>query len=229
MRPRWTPNERGVTLIELIMVMAIGAGIAAVMLTAAQSMNIFPARSEVLKFAGSIKSAYDRSALTGLRYDVVLDLDAESYSLECTDKTSVVHRNTEETAADRAFRNRRGDDPFARTDESQGERSRRQTSDEETPASPNMQSCDDQVIRGHAFKRGVSIERVQTMRAGKDPVDEGTVRIAVFPNGTIEPAIIWLDAAGRKYTLFVHEMTGRVEVVSGEEERIRDFFEIEED
>lgn len=229
MSPRWSPNARGMTLIELIMVMAIAAGIAAVMLTAAQSMNIFPARSEVLKFAGSIKSAYDRSALTGLRYDIVIDLDQESYALECTDETSVVHRNTDETAADRAFRNRRGDDPFARTDESQGDRARRQTSDEETPASPNMRSCDDQVIRGHTFERAVDIERVQTARTGRDPIDEGTIRIAVFPNGTIEPAIIWLDAAGRKYTLFVHEMTGRVEVVSGEEERIRDFFEIEED
>lgn len=223
-------NQRGMTLIELIIVMAIAAGIATVMLNAARSMNIFPARSEVLKFSGAIKSAFDRSALTGLRYDIVLDLDGNAYSLECTDKSSVVQRNTEESASDRAFGRRRGGDPFAaETDESQGSRTRRQSApDEDTPASPNMSGCEDQVVRGLTFKRGVEIERVQTART-KDPVDEGTVRIAVFPNGTIEPAAIWLDAAGKKYTLLVHEMTGRVEIVLGEEQRLRDFFEVEED
>lgn len=218
------------TLIELIVVLALAAGIALVMVNAAQSMNIYPARSEIMKFAGSIKSAYERSALTGLRYDIIVNLDDESYALECTDESSVVHRDTDETAADRAFRNRRNQDPFAtNTGESQGDRTRRQVAvDEPTPASPNMKGCDDQILRGYTFKRGIDIQRIQTART-KDPVDEGIVRIAVFPNGTMEPAVIWLDSGGKKWTFMVHEMTGRVEVISGDESRVRDFFEIEED
>lgn len=218
------------TLIELMVVMSLAAGIALLMLNAAQSMNLYPTRSEVMKFSGSIKSAFDRSAITGLRYDIVINLDNESYSLECTEDPSVVRRNLEETAAQRAFRNRQGDDPFAdRSGETQSERTRRQVAvDEPTPGSPNMAGCDDQILRDYQFKRGIDIERVQTART-KDPVDEGIVRIAVFPNGTIEPAAIWISAGGKKWTFLVHEMTGRVEVISGEETRLRDFFEIEED
>lgn len=218
------------TLIELMVVMSLAAGIALLMLNAAKSMDIYPQRSEVMKFAGSIKSAFDRSALTGLRYDIIINLDDESYSLECTEESSVVQRNTDESASDRAFRNRRGEDPFAENKgEKQGDRTRRQVAaDEATPSSPNMTTCDDQILRGYQFKRGIDIERIQTART-KDPVDEGIVRIAVFPNGTIEPAVIWLSAGGKMWTFLVHEMNGRVEVLSGEETQLRDFFEVEED
>lgn len=224
----WT-NERGITLIEIMVVMAIAAGIAIVMMNSARTLDIFPSRSEVMNFSGAIKSAYDRSVLTGMRYDVVIDIDQNSYSLECTDETSVVFRNLDESASEKAFRHKHGDDQFADGGESQGERTRRRSLDDEpTPQSDNMKGCDDHVIPSHTFERGLEIERVQTSRTTR-PVESGKIRIAVFPNGTIEPAAIWVANQRKQWTLIVHEMTGRVEVLTGEEDRIDDIFEIEED
>src|SRR5690625_3798976 len=212
-------NARGITLIEIMVVMAIAAGIAITMMNAARSLDIFPSRSEVMSFSGAIKSAYDRSVLTGLRYDVVLDIDKGSYSLECTDQTSVVFRKVDESASERAFRHKKGDDQFAQNQENLGDRTRRRSTDDgPTPQSPNM----------NTFDRGLVIDRVQTSRM-KSPVDEGQVRIAVFPNGTIEPAVIWISNKRKNWTLIVQEMTGKVEVLSGEERRVRDVFEVEED
>lgn len=217
------------TLIEIMVVMAIAAGIAVVMMNAARTLDIFPSRSEVMNFSGAIKSAYDRSVLTGMRYDVVIDIDKGAYSLECTDETSVVFRNLDESASERAFRHKNGDDQFAEGSKGQGERAQRQgAADEPTPQSDNMKSCDDHVVPSHTFERGLTIERVQTSRT-PDPIESGQVRIAVFPNGTIEPAAIWVANKRKKWTLIVHEMTGRVEVLNGEEERIDDIFEVEED
>lgn len=212
-----------------MVVMAIAAGIAIVMMNSARTLHIFPSRSEVMNFSGAIKSAYDRSVLTGMRYDVVIDIDKNAYSLECTDETSVVFRNLDESASEKAFRHKHGDDQFAQGGESQGDRTRRQSRDDEpTPQSDNMKSCEDHVIPSHTFERGLVIERVQTSRTPR-PVDSGQVRIAVFPNGTIEPAAIWVSNKRKEWTLIVHEMTGRVEVLTGEEDRIDDIFEVEED
>lgn len=227
-------SARGFTLIELIVVLAIAAGIAIVMLGAARSLGVYPVRSEVMKFAGSIKSAYERSVLTGLRFDIVLDIDANTLRLECSDDPSVVQRNLHETASDRAFRNRNNQDAFAvkpdedrRTARARRDEERR-LANEVTPASANMKSCDDELVRTHALKRGITLDAVQTQRT-KDPVDSGVVRIAVFPNGTMERAAVWISAGDKKWTFLVHEMTGRVEVLSSDERRLRDFFHVEEE
>lgn len=216
-------NARGFTLIELIFVLAIAAAAAVGMLSAARAMNAFPTRGEVMKLAGAIRSAYERSALTGMRYDIVVNVGDNQLSLECSSDLRAAQRQTEESARQRAFRNR-NDDPFAPSTDDRDARSE----ESEAPASPGMSKCDDTVIRGVKLERGLRIDRIQTART-KDPVDEGQVRIAVFPNGTIEPAVIWLSSDSRKWTLFVHEMSGRVEVISGEERSVRDFFDIEEE
>ncbi len=229
-------SPRGITLIELIIVLAIAAGIAVTLLRAGKSMDVFPARAEIMNFAGAIKSSYDRSILTGLRYEIVLDLDENKYSLECTDKSSIVYRNLNETASQKAFRERNEQDPFARTTEQADGKKKRKTQkelrqeqeDRKTDASPNMATCDDQVVKSHNFDRGVTFDRARTSRM-KDPVKSGKVRIAVFPNGTMEPAVIWLTRGEKTCTVLVHEMTGNVEVVTGDERRIQSLFEVVEE
>lgn len=215
-------GQRGFTLIELIVVLAIAAGIGVTILGAARSLNLFPTRGEVMKLSGAIRNAYERSALTGMRYDIILNIGANQLTLQCSSDLSAARRQTQETASQRAFRNR-NTDPFAA-----GSDSAQQAEDAIENASAGMSACDDTVVRGFTMERGLTIERVQTART-KDPVDEGQVPIAVFPNGTIEPAVIWIAAGEQKWTLFIHEMTGRVEVVSGEERRVTDFFEVEEE
>ena len=213
---------RGFTLIELIVVLALAAGLAVTMLSAARALNVFPARAEVLKLAGAIRSAYQRSALTGMRYDIVVSVGANELSLECSNDLSAARRQEEETASQRAFRNR-NTDPFAQQND--------ELDDDvivDENAGAGMSACDDSVVRAVTLERGVVIDRVQTART-TDPIQEGTVRIAVFPNGTIEPAVLWVSSGSKKWTLFVHEMTGRVEVVSGDERIVTDFFEVEEE
>lgn len=233
-RPHRHTSARGFTLIELIVVLAIAAGIAIVMLGAARSLGVYPVRSEVMKFAGSLKSAYERSVLTGLRFDIVIDIDANEMRLECSDDPSVVQRNLNESASDRAFRNRRNQDAFAvKPDEDRRaararEEEEKKRADEVTPASATMKGCDDELVRNHTLKRGITIDAVQTLRT-KEPVDSGVVRIAVFPNGTMERSAIWISAGEKKWTFLVHEMTGRVEVLASDERQLRDFFVVEED
>jgi len=63
---------------------------------------------------------------------------------------------------------------------------------------------------------GISIRRVHVQHL-RDPVTRGEVSIHFFPLGQAEKAMLELvDKEGEQFTVLVHGLTGRVEVVDGE-------------
>ena len=230
-------SARGFTLIEIIVALAIAGGVLVTVLIAVNGLMGNPAKTEVMRFAGAIRYAYGEAAIRSHRYDIVMDLDAGSYSLACSeDNVLVIRELPGQSASQRAFgRNRDRGDAFAQQDPNE-QRALRRTRDG-TAGDPrsiaaerqpdHISGCDSAMIQTVAFERGVRIVRVRTSRS-PDAIEDGTARIAIFPDGTMERAIIWLETEqGRKFTLLTDEMTGRIEIVAGDIDRVEDFFRVE--
>lgn len=212
---RFFADPRGMTLLEIIVALAIAAAMLLLVVRMISGMTGSGTRSEVMHIAGAIRYSYGRAAINGWRYDVVVDISGNSYRIECSEKRSTIERtiNEQTSGKERAFGGRDEDDePFA-------------TNSAETA----LTSCSDAIVPDHTFERNVKVVRVQTSRT-PEPIEEGETKIAIFPNGVIERAVIWLEGPrGRAYTLYTDEMTGRVLVRSGEEEPPDNYFELEED
>lgn len=233
MRPthRTYVGGRGFTLIELIVVLAIAAGLIVVILGAVRSVSGAPVRTEIMRFSGAMRSAYQRAAINGERYDIVLNIDDNSYQLQCSDQLLAAERQLESNARQRAFgRNER--DPFAEETE-EAEAPRRDNSLAEEPlvhtaAGEGMGGCSDELLQARTLERDIEIVRVQTERTG-EPVEEGIVNIAIFPNGTMERSAIWLRHGEKHWTFLIDEMTGQIEIAAEELERLDDYFVVRED
>lgn len=213
---RWRVDERGVTLIEILVALAIAAALLALVSRLVVSMTGSGTRTEVMHVAGAIRYAYGRAAINGWRYDVVINLDDNSYRITCSEERSTVDRarDDDKAGAKRAFRKR--DDEASPFEDASREQSK-------------LESCSDAIVQDRKLERKVEFLRVQTART-EEPVDAGEVAIAIFPNGMIERSVIWLRGPrDRAYTLYLDEMTGRVRVQAGDEDPPDHYFEIEED
>lgn len=203
------------TLLEIMVVLAIAGAMMLLVVRMISGMTGSGTRSEVMHLAGAIRYSYGRAAINGWRYDVVVDISGNSYSIECSEKNSTIERTINEQTAgkERAFGSRDDDEElFGNGD---------------TDAA--LSSCSDAIVPDRSFERDVRVVRVQTSRT-PEPLEEGIAKIAIFPNGMIERAVIWLEGPrNRAYTLYTDEMTGRVLVRSGNEEPPDNFFELEED
>lgn len=204
----------GLTLVEIIVVLAIMAGMMSVALFAVGSITNSRLDGEALRISGALRLVYGRAAINGIRYQVVFDIDSNSYRVECTD----------------------GDVPVAEDPDETEQTSRRDDRDDEADpfglgrTAPSFDDCSEDLLRQREVRSGVKIARVLTSH-NDEPVESGEVTIGFFPNGFVERSIIWLsNESGTAFmTLFVEPMSGRVRIFAGDHEVPDDFFSVEED
>ncbi len=201
------------SLIEVMIALAIAAAMMAIAGLSAAGLTAQDRRSASLELAANIRYVYERAAINGWRYDIVLDFDTHEYWAEChRGHVSADREERDPTASEIAF-GRDPDDPFATG----------------AAATPELQGCDDRVIQRGKLGRNIEFDRVITMRSDEEIV-EGQARIAMFPNGFAERSVIWIkDSRDKFMTLFVDEMTGRVVIEGGDQDLPRDYFDVEED
>jgi prepilin-type N-terminal cleavage/methylation domain-containing protein len=207
----------GFTLAEMLVVLALIAGLFVAGVSSFSVLGANDLRGATSRLISSIEHIYGRSAINGMRYQLIFDLDSNRYWAECTEDRAVL--SSEQT---------RG------TDGNEAEQLR-YDNDEEDPFGMNLSAlwddCTEDLIPKQHVREGVRIDRVLTTHQD-DPYETGQASIAFFPNGFVEQSIIWLrsvDQPDAGMTLFVEPMTGAIRVERGLAEIPDDFYDMEED
>jgi general secretion pathway protein H len=184
-----------------------------------RSVNRTSARSNAGKMGAAILYLNDRAITTGGYYRLVIDLSGNKYSAERSDERFYLVREKEEAPG-------RGRAP----DEAEKERKLKEQDERDqqylsTLAKQLQPPPKPRRARFQAFKdstlpkvdlRGCRVRDVYTPRQ-REPYSEGIAYLYFFPDGHTERAIIHLvDTDGDVYTLVVHPLTGRVEVLPGD-------------
>lgn len=203
-------SQRGLTLVEILVVLAIMAALMAISFSAFGPLEHSQIRAEAMRMSGALRMVYGRAAVNGLRYQVTFDLDANSFSVECSEENVLI--DPEEDDDDRPFYEDDEADPFGLG-----------------VSAPTLMDCSEPLLPLTLMRHDVQILRVLTTHH-RSPVETGTATVAYFPNGFVERTLIWIGMEdGMVLTLSVDPMTGRVFIYPEDLEVPEDFFEVEED
>ena len=187
-RMRNSRFQRGMTLMEVVVVIAV-VGFIAVAMTAAIG-GIFGARLDAgaNKLSGMARYAYSRALLTGKVHRLVVDLEAGTYRLEEV-----------EDKKDCSVLNFRADEE------------KKETIDEDDPvalmAALAGTSIKDAKVRTEKLDAGVQFTGIFT-RHNSNVVEEGSESIHFFPDGTAEKAFVWLTDDNEVFTVEITALQG---------------------
>jgi general secretion pathway protein H len=226
MKPGIARTARGFSLIELLVVLAIIAGMMGLGANMVGMLGRGGPKKEALKLTSAARYMYQQAAVNNSHYRLVLDLETGAYHGEV-----VTYANVEQEVDSE-------EDASLLTDEARAlaadERKKRSLFDDEE-ANPfgvnrrvSAKRVQDGLIKEGALPPGVRFMKV--LVGSEDAIEEGTASINFYPNGYQDPAIIILsDEDGEdKFSLRTEPMTGRIILQTGEME-IPDGFTGEEE
>ena len=191
-------------------------------------------RSSSAKLAGAIRYCFDRAVTTGSYYRLVLDIDGDKYWAERSDDRTYLTAGKEDSpgkgeALDvQALEKKRDEDDAKLQELATSVGGQMVTLDPPPkPKRAKFQTFKDttlpQVKLTHA-----KLFDVYTPRQ-REPYTQGKAYLYFFPDGHTERAVIRLNDGDEFYSLIVHPLTGRVEVMSGKVDIPRDFGERDEE
>lgn len=192
-------NARGMTLIEIMIVVAIIGGMMALAVTILVPGNEQKVQDETVKLAGTIKYLFDEAAVKNRYFRVVFNIDDRTYRVESSTEPFLVALEDDEKKSS-AF------DRPAATGEPQGS----------PDAEGFTEESEDILIQPVKLPSGVKYKDILVMHANA-PQDSGTVYLYFFPNGYVEPVIVNLtdDDEETVYSLEVNPLTGKAKIRDG--------------
>jgi hypothetical protein len=215
------------TLIEIIVVLAIIAGVLGMGVYAFGTLDQTDLREETMRLAAAIKYTHSQAAMNNTRYRMVFDLQSGEYYTEVTD-TPVMVEGAEtamsaeeegllpEEARELERRHRAENDYFDDDQSDPFNLNRRVT----------FQRVESAVIEPRKLPKSVRFSKVMTTHQ-KVPFREGKATISFFPDGSMERAMVTLatgpDDRANYYTLVTEALTGRVKIYSEDQEIPDDF------
>jgi general secretion pathway protein H len=231
------PRERGFTLIEIIIVLAIVGLIMSLGVSGLRSIARSDLRADATHLSGAMRFLFDRASTTGKTHRLVLDLEGGRYWAEVSDDKFFVPRDAESPEAARRREDSEAQEDVERRAAEEksaksaalgsGSSSSLPTDSSYDPAKLDVGEFKPKRARFAAFKemalkpvtlnKRVVLRSVYTPR-GTEPVTTGRAYIYFFPLGQTEPAIVTLsDPAGEAvYSLVAHPITGRVRIYNQE-------------
>jgi len=234
-------RNSGVSLVELLIVVAIGAMLLGGAVYGVRALAKSDLRSSSLKLAGMIRYAFDRSITTGEYFRVVLDLTQSRFWLERSPTRAYLGRDKERSpGGGKAFDQEAEEKRLDEEDRAREEREASQRPAKsgfgaqldaflymEPPPKPKrakFQTFTDAVLKlkGEVKTGRARLYDVYTPRQ-REPYTSGRAYLYFFPDGHTERALIHLRDGNDWYSLIVHPLTGRVEVKSGNIELPSDF------
>ncbi|HMU39582.1 MAG TPA: prepilin-type N-terminal cleavage/methylation domain-containing protein [Pseudomonadota bacterium] len=217
-------SDGGYTLVELMVVLAIVGVVMGGAVLGFRSLVRSELRSAASKLAAAIRYSYDRALTTGAFYRLHFDLDAQTYRLEKSD-TRVLIDPKQNTLSRGHGKDR---DELDKITAEEQKRDLNGLSEElvppQTPRQPRFAEYKDSTLPIIKLSR-VKVLDVLLPRE-KDPYLSGHAYLHFFPDGHTERAVIHLGTDAQddtQYTLWVHGLTGRVEVLPGRQAPPPDF------
>ena len=188
-RRRERESARGFTLLEVMIVIAILVLVSGVALTSLDSLTGTQLRTQTNRLAAAIRHAYNRSVADGLYMRLVINIESDRYFVEGSYTPTFIPAEQ-------------------RKEGEANDRNKYAVDDDETPRAPANHFV--RVIEEVAMEKGIGIDGVIT--AGQeDEFRSGVAHIYFFPNGFVEPAMIYTTDGDKDfYTLIINPMTGHV-------------------
>ncbi len=226
-------HARGMTLIELMVVLTIVAMMAGGGVYMVSLLTHGQLKDEAMRFASVTKYTYNQAALNNRQYRLVIDLDTQEYYTEVTDAAVVVDHTSDE--AQDAFDEGMLPDELRRQEEEQRrERSGMFREEEDDPFGMSRrtgyQRAEDAVVEPRELRHNIEFERVNVEGRSR-AVTSGRVAIHFFANGMQQQAqVVMVDpSSDAAFTLETEPLTGRVRIYAGEREEPEDFGQEEYD
>jgi prepilin-type N-terminal cleavage/methylation domain-containing protein len=225
MRPGRQAGQAGITLIEMLVVMAVLALLAGALTVGFTRLPETALRREGTRVAAVLRTAYDRGTDSGAHHRVVIDFAEGTFALErCEGKVQV-----------------------RKVRDLQEEVERQRIEAEKQALVAGLQTADQllstivseagQKVGGVAGLGGAGCEPVRGAMGGKQrlggrpqvsfsrvfvahleqPAEDGQVTVNFFPLGTAERAMIELEAdVQHHFSIVVHPLSGRLELMQGQ-------------
>jgi len=197
------PNDRGFTLLELLIVSGLVIAIALVVVPSAQSALGLQTREAASKMAAAIRAMYGESVLSGRTCRLVFDLEEGAYWPECAEGRVRIVQMEESRRGQRYEAERRD---RARND-------LQAQAMQEIEAKSSFSALESRMVRRQELPEGVRFASVWT-RHQPEPYTAGTAFLYFFPHGETERAYIHVARGDDDvYTVVVDPVTGRTRVL----------------
>ncbi|HYX91461.1 MAG TPA: prepilin-type N-terminal cleavage/methylation domain-containing protein [Myxococcaceae bacterium] len=229
--PRCPRTQRGLTLIELAIAIAIAAVLFAAVVTGVGAITGAKAKEAAGELAGTIRAMYDEAALTGRTCRIAFELPAEndqdgsvSYTPQCA-KGAVALGNRDEEI--RAGNEGRREDQRSRSSRGRAERNFRLTDD---PTLEDVFASEKARVETEAQFSGfepLDVGRAEIssavrmsvwVRGQREPVRSGVAYLYFHPQGYADRARVFVQQGNNAWTIDVSPLTGKAEVIPGLEE-----------
>lgn len=223
-------RSRGFSLVEILVVVAILGLMLGASVYGFRSIAKSELRSSASKLAGAIRYCFDRAITTGAYYRIVLDLDGNKYWAERSDDRMYLSAGKENAPG-------RGQAFDLQAEEAKRDADEKKLEELSTsvggalvnidpppkPKRAKFQTFKDTTLPQVKLKRAKLFD-VFTPRQ-REPYLKGRAYLYFFPDGHTERAIVRINDGDDFYSLVVHPLTGRVEVMSGKVDIPRDYGE----
>lgn len=212
-------GSRGLTLVELLITLAIAAGLIGLAASTFSQISNTKLRSESNRLATAMRHCFGYAVSHSIYLRLVLDLEGEKYWVESSDRPIFLSAKKREE----------GIDPNDMTEE---EREAIEDAKREgLPIKERARFTADRLIEEHTLEKGINLRSVFTPEQ-EERFTSGKAFVHFFPNGFAEPAMITIgqgegEEAGASYTLVLSPLTGKVRSEFGELDPDRYFGEPE--
>jgi general secretion pathway protein H len=232
-------RQAGLTLIEILVVLAVLGLIAAILVLGLGRAGKLTLRTDAGRLAAALRSSFDRAAATGAHHRVILDLEAETFQVErCEGRIRLRRSDDEAKAQDQA-------DVAAQVAQLKAQANAAAEANAlglppgaaPTTGAPAAEAAPAAAL-GDAGCGPVpgTLGKLQTLRKDKKvdirrvfvshlekAAEEGKVTLNFFPLGRAEKAVVEVGQGDELFSLVVHPLTGRVEIQVGEYKHPEEF------
>lgn len=245
-----TTRQRGLTLIEIMIVIGVLALMVGMVIVGYGAGRNAEVSRTTTQLANLVRYGYDKARVTGDYYRLLIDLDANTVSLQqgddrmylpATDRDGKIVEVDQSKLEEQAERDKRAEEAYNRSlqaevyaggpggggggmDEFDPYKASRRTVPRRKP--PLFDGFEDENSLSELAKpiklpEGVKVTYVRTAD-DLMPITEGQASLFFFPRGRTQEAHIQLEdeEVEARYTIKVQPLTGRVSIVDGHEDLV---------
>jgi hypothetical protein len=190
---RTRANEAGFTLLELMLVSALGVLMLGAAVYSLRDIGAAHARAEAYRLATSVRYLYEKSISDGLPYRLMVDMEEGStWAERVEDEQACGVSLTLQEGSETRFK-----ELARKALENKKKKEEERIEGGLPPPKPEVTYTDyaDIAIKKHSFPKGVHVVDMATL-SNKDPREAGKLAIHVFPHGVVERALVVIESDG---------------------------------